>query len=283
MIYYPNAKINLGLRVLRSRPDGYHDIASVMVPVEWHDTLSVTPCAGAASSFSCSGTALDCAPEKNLVLKALRRLENHIGRTLAPMAVELVKTIPFGAGLGGGSSDAAFALAAFNELGGLNLSRPELASVAAGVGADCPFFIYNRPMLVTGIGDVLEPVDLSGLSGLTIVIAKRESTSVNTAQAYSMITPDDSVAPAEIVEALRLPIGDWRTSDVLQNDFEKPVFEANLQIGNLKQQMYDLGADFAAMSGSGAAVFGLFSDAKMAEQAYRALDNCEKHISTLQF
>ena len=177
MILFPNAKINLGLRVLGKRPDGYHNLATIMVPVPWCDILELI-----AAEDREEGIRLHmekeidgCDAENNLVVKALRALERHIGRALPALDVYLKKQIPFGAGLGGGSADASFAIRGANELFGLGLSDAKMAEVALTVGADCPFFIYNRPMMAEGVGEILSPVELPALSGKSIVIAKPSS------------------------------------------------------------------------------------------------------------
>ena len=160
MILFPNAKINLGLNILRRRPDGYHDLEMLMLPVGWADILEIVPAApGEATTLTCSGRPVDCPPEKNLVMKAWRALKAECP-SMPEAAIYLRKIVPDGAGLGGGSSDAAFTLVGLNEVFGLGISRERLAAIAAGIGADCPFFIHNRPMLATGTGTVLEAVDI---------------------------------------------------------------------------------------------------------------------------
>ena len=168
MILFPNAKINLGLRVLGKRPDGYHNLATIMVPVPWCDILELIAAEDREKGIRLRmAQEIDgCDAESNLVVKALRALERHIGRALPALDVYLKKQIPFGAGLGGGSADASFAIRGANELFGLGLSDAQMAEVALTVGADCPFFIYNRPMMAEGVGEILSPVELPALSGV---------------------------------------------------------------------------------------------------------------------
>lgn len=251
MIVFPNCKINLGLDILRRRSDGYHDIETVMVPAPLCDILEIVPGVHGEDTLEVSGNPVDCPPHKNLVMKAIAALRQH--KHFNPVDVYLHKNIPDGAGLGGGSADAAFAMMAVNDLYNLGLNKNQLADLLAGIGSDCPFFVYNRPMLATGTGTTLTPIDVD-LSGYEIVIEKPANTSVSTAQAYSQVNPHTPATP--IVDILKTPVYQWQT--VLKNDFEPSVFAVAPQIAELKQQMLDRGADYAAMSGSGAAVFGLF-------------------------
>lgn len=257
MILFPNAKINLGLDILRRRPDGYHDIETVMFPVPWRDVLEIVPAKGNETTLTVSGRHVDCPPEKNLVMKAYRALAGTI--ELPPVDIFLRKIIPDGAGLGGGSADAAFTLKGLNDLFALDLSDNDLAEIAAGLGADCPFFIYNRPMLCTGIGTEFTPVDLD-LSGLTLVIVKPQ-TSVPTAEAYRHTTPAMPQTP--IAEIIRQPVGEW--SGRLKNDFEPSVFPAYPSISEIKARLNGMGAVYTSMSGSGSSVYGLFGDDILAD------------------
>ena len=276
MILFPNAKINLGLNILRRRPDGYHDIETVMLPVGWADILEIVPAEGPDTTLTASGRHVDCPPEKNLVMKAYNALK-QLRPDMPAAHIYLRKIVPDGAGLGGGSSDAAFALAGLNELFGLGLSRRQLAEVAAGIGADCPFFIYNRPMLATGTGTDLAEIDID-LTGLHIAIAKPEGAAVSTREAYAGVSP--CVAPMAVGRAALQPIELWQ--DSLHNDFEPSVGSRLPQIASLRQHMLDAGAAYTSMSGSGSAVFGIFRSAKMAEQAVRGLDSCACWSGPLQ-
>lgn len=274
MILFPNAKINLGLRVLRRRPDGYHDIHSVMVPVPWCDVLEMVPAEG-YGSFHLSGHALGgCPPEKNLVIKAIRAVEKHLGRTLPPLDIYLHKNIRDGAGLGGGSADAAFAIRGVNEMFSLGLSLEEMAAIAATVGADCPVFIYNRPMLAEGIGERLTPVTVPGIENMGLLIAKPASQAVNTAQAYAGITPRDLTPGEDLPTALLRPIAEWAALPVMHNDFQDSIFPLRPEIEAVLQRMQALNPLYCAMSGSGASIFGLFPDVKMAEEAAALFHDC---------
>ncbi|MDE6452701.1 MAG: 4-(cytidine 5'-diphospho)-2-C-methyl-D-erythritol kinase [Muribaculaceae bacterium] len=269
MILFPNAKINLGLRILRRRPDGYHDIDSVLVPIGWSDILEIVPApAGESTSLTCTGRPVACPPEKNLVMKAWRAMAERFPE-MPQARIFLRKIVPDGAGLGGGSSDAAFTLLGLNELFGCGLDTDGLASIAATIGADCPFFIYNRPMLVSGTGTTLAPAD-TDLDGLHIAIAKPEGRSVSTAEAYAGVTPHD--AGTTVADALAMPRNRWQRE--LVNDFEPSVGARLPEIDLLKARMLAAGAVYTAMSGSGSAVFGLFESANLAERAVSALDDC---------
>lgn len=269
MVVFPNAKINIGLRVLRRRPDGYHDIESLMIPVAWCDILEIVPASGPEGTFTLTGSDLGgCPPEKNLVLKALRALEQHIGNALPPLDIYLHKVIPDGAGLGGGSADASFALRCANELLSLGLNNEELAAVAAKVGADCPFFIYNRPMLVQGIGDKLSPAELPAINELAVAIVKPAAEAVSTKEAYQGITPRELDKGVSLLSALGEPISEWKRGGVVVNDFERHIFSLRPQIARTLDSLSHCdGALYCAMSGSGAAVFGLFESVNLAEKA----------------
>ncbi len=280
MVLFPNAKINLGLLVTGIRPDGYHDLSTIMLPVDWCDILELVPGNGTGIVLHCEGE-LEGDQEKNLVMRALRALESHIGHALPPLDIYLKKIIPMGAGLGGGSSDASFALKGANELFCLGLDDEILASIALTVGADCPFFIYNRPALATGVGEILEPVGLGCLRGRGIVIAKPQSESVSTREAYAGV-PVMPLAPGlSPATAVNEPIGEWHSSPLLINAFEESVFPLRPEIERVKRQMYAAGALFASMSGSGAAVYGIFESAKMADTVASVFEGCEVFVSAL--
>lgn len=279
MILFPNAKINLGLRILNRRPDGYHNISSIFLPVGWQDVLEMVPSQKSKTILVQSGPmAVECPQEKNLVMKALRALENELSFELPPTDIYLRKNIPSGAGLGGGSADAAFAIKAADALYGLGLSQDKMASIAAKVGADCPFFIYNRPMLVGGIGHTLEPVDIPTLEGKTILIAKRRGTSVSTADAYAGVRPASLPEGRTLLECTS-DLG----SDLLINDFELSLFPSRPDIASLKTQISSAGALYASMTGSGASVYGIFDNVKLAEDARSLLEDCDTYIGPLPF
>ena len=248
MIVYPNAKINLGLNVVAKRPDGYHDIETAFYPIPLQDALEVAD--APTFRFRMAGTPLDCPAGDNLVIKVLQMVEQDF--KLPELDIFLYKHIPSGAGLGGGSSDAAFMLMLLNERFGLGLTKDEMKARLATLGADCPFFVENRPVLATGIGDVMTPIDLS-LAGWTLVLVKPDI-AVSTAEAYAGVKPQKPATP--IAEILKLPVEQWQGR--LCNDFEESVFARHPEIAATRDLLLDLGATYAAMSGSGSAVFGLF-------------------------
>ena len=258
MILLPNCKINLGLRVVRKREDGYHDLETIFVPIYGlHDELEVER----ASSFSFvqEGIVVDCKPEDNLIVKCYRQMKAKYPQ-IGEVKVRFKKNIPFGAGLGGGSSDAAHMAIALNELFALGLSKEELAKEVAPLGADCPFFIYNVPCFAEGIGDQLTPIDLD-LQGVRIVLIKPEE-GVSTKEAYSGITRHPEVA-GQIKSVLCQSEGRsvlCQQSGLFINDFEKTVFPLHPIIGEIKKRLLDAGAFYASMSGSGSTVFGLFKN-----------------------
>lgn len=249
MIVYPNAKLNLGLNIVARRPDGYHDIETVFYPIPLQDALEVHT--AQRFSFRQAGDLLDCPAGDNLVIRALRMMEADF--QLPELDIYLYKHIPSGAGLGGGSSDAAFMVRLLNEEFRLGLSEDEMERRLAPLGADCPFFVRNRPVFATGIGNVLTPVALN-LEGYTLVLVKPD-VHVSTREAYAGVTPRRPDVP--LTEVIRRPVEEWHT--LMRNDFEDSVFARHPEIAATKDRLYDLGARYAAMSGSGSAVFGLFS------------------------
>jgi len=249
----PNCKINLGLHVVGKRPDGYHDLETIFLPVaQLADELEIALQPDGETTMTQDGIALDNAPEDNLCMRAYRLLQQEFG--IPPIAIRLHKCIPFGAGLGGGSSDAAFTLKMLNQLFALGLTTEGLEQRAARLGADCAFFIQNRPAFATGIGDCLQPIDLD-LSAFDIVIEIPPDEHVNTREAYAGLRLLGGSRP-HLPAAVRQPIAEWR--HLITNDFETSVFPAHPAIAALKQDMYRRGALYASMTGSGAAVFGLF-------------------------
>lgn len=250
MVVFPNAKINLGLYVTEKRPDGFHNLETLFYPVSWRDALEAVPANGEEATFTGSGLMVDVEPEKNLVMRAYRLLQREF--SLPNLDIYLHKAIPFGAGLGGGSADAAQMLVMLNHLYKLGLSEERLAEYAATLGSDCPFFIYNRPMLATGRGEVLSPVDFS-LKGYSIVLVK-PSFGISTPEAFAGIQPKRP--SASIAETVAQPIETWRGT--LLNDFEPHLFEKYPLLADIKQLLYDRGAAYAAMSGSGSTIFGIF-------------------------
>jgi 4-diphosphocytidyl-2-C-methyl-D-erythritol kinase len=252
MITFPNCKINLGLWVTQRRPDGYHNIQTVMMPVPWCDILEIMPAAGTATTLTITGLKVDSTIEKNLCYKAWRLMADTYG--IAPVDMHLHKVIPAGAGLGGGSSDASFTLKMLNTIFNLNLDNETLRGLAVQLGMDCPFFIDNVPAVSTGRGEFLEPVSLD-LKGLHIVLVKPQI-HVSTAAAFLGITPH--FRETSIAELTAAPVQEWRK--ILHNDFENTVLDLYSDIREIKNSLYRRGALYACMSGSGSAVFGLFAE-----------------------
>ncbi len=257
MILYPNCKINFGLRVTRKREDGYHDLETVFLPIyPLHDELEVA--VSRQFSFTQEGIAVDCKPEDNLIIQCYQRMAAKYPQ-IGKVAIRFKKNIPFGAGLGGGSSDAAHMAIALNELFHLGLTREQLAQEVRPLGADCPFFIYNTPCYAEGIGDVLTPIDLD-LKGIRIVMIKPNE-GVSTKEAYSGITKHPEAA-GQIKSLLRQrsDLCALCESGLFVNDFEATVFPLHPQIAAIKKRLQDAGAFYASMSGSGSTVFGLFQN-----------------------
>ena len=248
MICFPNAKINLGLNVVSKRPDGYHNIETVFYPIPVKDALEIVN--AEKLSFTQTGIQVDAPIEKNLVIKALNLLKTHY--EVPPLEIHLLKAIPFGAGLGGGSADAAFMLKLLNDFCKLNIQNDELEKIAATIGADCPFFIRNIPVFATGTGNIFEPVELS-LKGYHLCLIKPD-VAVSTPEAYSLMTPAAPVL--SLKEIVNRPVSEWK--ELMINDFEQSVFTRHPVIGQIKEALYKAGAVYASMSGSGSSVFGLF-------------------------
>ena len=250
MICFPNAKINLGLHVVSKRNDGYHNIETVFYPVDIHDALEIVPAKGGKTTFTQTGISIDGIPEDNLVMKAYNLLKKDFD--LPELDIYLLKKIPVASGLGGGSSDAAFMIKLLNDFVDLKLTVEQMEVYAGRIGADCPFFIQNKPVYAEETGNVFSPVDIS-LRDYKIVIMKPDIF-VSTKDAYAKVKPKRPSVP--LVDIIRLPVNEWKNH--LINDFEHEVFARYPEIGEIKQRMYDDGAIYASMSGSGSAVFGVF-------------------------
>lgn len=248
MKLHPNCKINIGLRVVRKREDGYHDLETIFYPVYGlHDELEVE--IADEFAFLQDGIEVDCLPTDNLIYKVYQRMQEHFPQ-IGNVRIRFKKNIPFGAGLGGGSSDAAHMAIALNELFQLGLTQKQLAEEVRPLGADCPFFIYNTPCYAEGIGDKLTPISLD-LSGMRLVMIKPYC-GVSTKEAYAGIKPKGSSELFKVVQ------NGSELFKVATNDFEDTVFVAHPEISEIKQRLLDAGAVYAAMSGSGSTVFGLF-------------------------
>lgn len=248
-----NCKINLGLFVTRKREDGYHDLESVMLPVKGlYDIVDVERAVGNDVVFRGEGIAVDCAPDDNLCVRAARLMQKR--HNVGGVSITLDKRVPFGAGLGGGSSDATAVIVAINDIFDLRLSKAELVQLAAELGSDTAYFVCNDAELCRGRGEIMEPIDLD-LKGRWLVVVK-PAEGVSTAEAYRGVRP--AMPERGLRELLAEPIERWQKS--VKNDFEPHIFEAHPRIGAIKEMLLSSGALYASMSGSGSAVFGIFAD-----------------------
>jgi 4-diphosphocytidyl-2-C-methyl-D-erythritol kinase len=254
VISYPNAKINLGLNVIEKRTDGFHNIESVFYPVPWCDILEIVPekSGRGAVTFTSSGIEIPSDGHVNLCEHVYDLM--HDDCDLPAVKIHLHKIIPIGAGLGGGSADAAFTAVMLNQMFDLRLSSDHLQAVVSQAGSDCPFFIENRPAYVTGRGELLEPFSLD-LSGYWILLVN-PNIHIGTKEAYAGITP--SKPEHSLKDVLSREVSEWRNT--LKNDFEASIFPNHPEIEKLKTRLYNLGADYASMTGSGSTVYGLFEN-----------------------
>jgi 4-diphosphocytidyl-2-C-methyl-D-erythritol kinase len=250
MISFPPCKINLGLRILRKRSDGFHDIETCFFPVQWCDVLEIVP--SSETKIFQTGIPITREPTANIVFKAYELLKKDF--SIGPVELHLHKIIPHGAGLGGGSSDAAHTLKLLNTIFDLKLSSEQLRKYALTLGSDCPYFLEAKPMLGTGRGEQLEPVSVD-LSGKYLTLIK-PNIHVSTAEAYSGVMPQ--LPSVSLQSVIQKPIAEWRQS--LTNDFEKSVFVRHPEIGAIKEFLYAKGAVYASMSGSGSTVYGIFNE-----------------------
>lgn len=255
MIYYCPAKINLGLWVLEKRGDGYHNLETLMIPVPWYDLLEMISAPDRQFRFTTSGITIPGNGDQNLVMKAFRLLEQRY--SLPPVHIHLHKQIPIGAGLGGGSSNGAAALNLINTLFSLHLNTDERQQLASELGSDCPFFIKAALYLVEGKGRQLTPVAISTREVQCVVVVP--GIHISTSSAYNSITPRNR--NISILDIVKGPMSQWQ--EQLTNDFEDMVFMQYPEIQNIKDILYREGAIYAAMSGSGSSVFGLFSNDAM--------------------
>lgn len=257
MITRPNAKINLGLNVVDVKANGYHDIETVFYPVPIFDSIDIQEIksdktASGNAELEISGTKINCKPEKNLIIQAYNIISADY--KLPAVHIKLDKKIPMQAGMGGGSADCAFTITLLNRMFALNMDKDKMRNYAAKLGADCAFFIDPQPCYADGIGDRLSPIDFS-MKGLYIAIVKPD-VAVSTAEAYKAIRPVHPIKNCR--DIIRQPMNTWRKE--LTNDFEFPIFKNHPEIGKIKSRLYDEGALFAMMSGSGSAVFGIFNE-----------------------
>lgn len=286
MITFPNAKINIGLRITERRPDGYHNLETVFAPVGLHAGTPVNPesfcdvleiVGSREFEFRFGGRSIDCPLEKNLVYRAVKLFEEELqtkrGLLLPPVSVALDKVLPDGAGLGGGSADASFTLKMLNDLyPQLNESftrtdkpftEDELEAIALRLGADCPVFIRNRSCYAEGVGEKMKPIDLP-LKGMWCVNVK-PPVYVSTKEAFAGVTPHKDPDAFPLDRLGELPIEEWK--HVAVNDFEASLFPKHPELAEIKSRLYDCGAHYASMSGSGSALYGLFADFDTATSA----------------
>ena len=291
MIKFVNAKINIGLNVVAKRPDGYHDLETVFYPVglecglphqpePFDDILDITYDGGPVSGcrFQFMGRRIDCPPKKNLVVRAASQflhIYTHSFNDISKFGmfqITLDKHLPDGAGLGGGSADAAFTLELLNRITGDYFSLEELKDMAVKLGADCPFFLENRPCFASGVGEKLLPIDLN-LKGYTILIVKPD-VYISTAEAFAGITP---AKPGFDLRYLPfLPIDEWK--DKVINDFELSVFVRHPELAHIKEGLYEAGALYASMTGSGSAIYGIFDSRDKANEERERLKSTYQEL-----
>jgi len=242
-------KINIGLNIVSKREDGYHNLETIFYPVPLYDEITIT--SDSKDGIELEGHKLEGDPNENLVLKTVRLLREN-GYEIPPVHISLKKNIPSGAGLGGGSSDAATIMTELNKNLSLQLSVEKMEKMIAKLGADCPFFIQCKPAYAEGIGDILTPIEID-LSGWHLVLVKPNDY-ISTKEAYSLIKPEPS--NHSIIEEIKKPVEEWK--EHIKNDFEKSVFPNHPKVAHIREKLYEAGASYACMSGSGSTVFGLF-------------------------
>lgn len=246
-----NCKINIGLHVLNRRNDGFHNIETLMYPVGGLcDILNISH--SEETKFVNTGIEVDCSIEDNICLKAHRLMQSRYG--ISDVRIELRKVIPFGAGLGGGSANGSFTIKTLDKLFDLNLKREQMISLAAELGSDTAFFVDNTPAMCTSRGEVITPMNIS-LKGKTLLLLKPDI-KIPTGQAYKGIVPNGDRTP--LAELLKTDISSWR--ETIVNDFEIPAFKAHPLLAELKENLYDMGALYASMSGSGSSLYGIFDE-----------------------
>ena len=251
MVVFPNSKINLGLDILSRREDGFHNISSVFYPLPFAEALEILP----AEEFEIAFTGLDIPGDQqnNLIIRAYHLLSSDFD--LPPVKIHLHKVLPMGAGLGGGSADAAYTIKLLNDIFELALSYKDMQAYAAHLGSDCPFFIFNQPVLATGTGVEFEEVNLN-LAGKYLILVCPD-VHVGTAEAYSRVRPAiPQISVKEIIETI--PLAEWKQH--LKNDFEDSVFQIYPELSLTKQSLYEAGALYASMTGSGSSIYGIFDE-----------------------
>ena len=253
MICFPNAKINIGLRVTGKRPDGYHNIESILYPIGLTDILEISEqekISGKGISLVTTGIKIDSPPKENLVFRAAELLRKEY--SIPPLSIHLHKLIPTGSGLGGGSSDTAFLLRLLNKKFNIGISEEKLHAIASGLGSDCPFFLNNTSAFISGRGEKIQRISLN-LSQLYLVVVYPDI-HIDTGFTYSQIT--GSKPGLSLQELIKYPVSQWKEN--IFNDFEKPVFSKYPNIKNIKEKLYSMGAIYSSLTGSGSVVYGLF-------------------------
>ena len=267
MLVFPNTKINIGLNITEKRTDGFHNLETVFYPISLSDVLEFVE-TKEETTFTNSGILIDVPADKNLVLKAYNLLKTE--HSLAELSIHLHKIVPLGAGLGGGSADASFMLAALNDYFNLDLSEKELINYAQKLGSDCPFFIKNKPVFAQGTGNIFTEVELD-LSSYYILLVKPDI-HISTKVAFSNLIP---VKPKHsLSELIKQPIKEWQ--NIIVNDFEKNIFKLYPEIKAIKENLYNMGAIYAQMSGSGATVYGIFKNEPI------LIESLKQHFNYLQ-
>jgi len=277
MITFPNCKINLGLNIIAKRADGFHDIETLFLPLQLHDALECV--VSEINTFETYGIDIPGDASDNIILKAYELLKRDFP-SLPQISIYLLKHIPTGAGLGGGSADGAFMLKMLNDYFKLNINNEKLSDYALKLGSDCPFFIYNSPSFATGRGETLIPVELN-LEKYQIVLVKPDI-HINTGWAFSQIQP---YKPSHsIIDTIKTDVSNWKYN--LINDFEAPIFKAHPILSEIKNKLLQLNASYASMSGTGSVVYGLFDSSIIVESSFQAelsrLFSTEKYWITKQ-
>jgi 4-diphosphocytidyl-2-C-methyl-D-erythritol kinase len=265
MIVFPNCKINLGLNIVEKRNDGYHNLETVFFPIPIKDILEILPSKSVETTFTQSGLSIAGTTNNNICIKAYHLLKSDFP-TLPAIQMHLHKIIPMGAGLGGGSADGTFALQIINELFNLKIPSEKLIQYSLQLGSDCPFFIHNKPCFARSRGELMELIDLD-LSNYKIVVIN-PGIHISTAWAFSNITP--TLPNISIRDIIKRPIENWKNE--LHNDFETPAINEFPIIGNIKDQLYEQGAVYASMTGSGSTLFGIFEKSTTTE--FQLPDEC---------
>ena len=273
MLVFPNCKINLGLNITGKRPDGYHNLETIFYPVPFCDALEIiaVPASETPFHFTTSGIPVSGEPKQNLCAKAWQLIKNDFPQ-LPAFQMHLHKIIPMGAGLGGGSSDGAFTLKLINDLFELGLSTTTLLTYALQLGSDCPFFIINQPCVAAGRGEILEPVNLS-LAGYYLILIN-PGIHISTREAFNFINAAKPSIPVN--DIMSLPVSAWKNN--LVNDFEPGVFQLHPPIAAIKNALYNEGALYASLTGTGSTVFGIFEK----EPLSLPLINAAYHVETIK-